>query len=450
MRPRGKSLRTRLILGAMTWITVITVVSWFALTELLRGHTQREFIEELDHHASELVNLTTIDGAGRLQIRAPLSDHRFMTPDSGYYWQMERPNGEVLRSPSLGGARLPLASDFGQWRDNFRDKAPGPTGPLLLLERVIHMNGSADALRVAVATDARLVDELMRELNRTLAVALGGLAVGLIGASMAQITYGLRPVRRIRLAVQAVGRGERRRLPSDLPAEVAPLAANVNALLDLNEEMIRRARVQAGNLAHALKTPLALLLDEGRRLEANGQGGRLVIEQCERMRRQIDYQLARARAAASHNQSAGATPVAPAIRAVVAAVERLQQHRGLAIEVTGLDRDPVVKCEAEDFDEIIGNLLDNAAKWARSNVLVRVSREREGFITIRVEDDGPGMPPDARERVFEVGERLDEMTPGTGLGLAIVRDLAQAYGGRAWIAEAAGGGTAACVELPAG
>lgn len=445
-RLRG-SFRARLIAGAIVWISVGVGVSWWVLAALFRDHAISEFSDELDHHATELQNLLYVDSQGRPSLRVPLSDHRFLTPRSGYYWQVDLPSGAVLRSQSLGLARLPAQLDAahpGVQRDVV---APGPTGPLMLHERVVEPADAGSSARIAIAMDQSLVDEFLASFRRTLGLALATVVAGLVAAAFAQIAFGLRPLGRIRLALQAVQRGEAARLPEDLPQEVAPLAANVNALLDSKEAMIRHARVQAGNLAHTLKTPLAILQDEGRRLQAAGQDGAQVLAQCDRMRRQIDYQLAKARAAASRMGNFSATPLVPALHRIVDTVSRIYRDRGLRFDLNDPAAEQIVPCDAEDLDEVLGNVIENAAKWARGRVRVRVRSDADKVI-IMVEDDGPGMPAGARERVFEAGERLDEQTPGTGLGLAIVRDITTLYGGRCWIDLSELGGAAVFLEFP--
>ncbi|MCX7384590.1 MAG: ATP-binding protein, partial [Alphaproteobacteria bacterium] len=197
------------------------------------------------------------------------------------------------------------------------------------------------------------------------------------------------------------------------------------------------------------KTPLAVMMSEANRLQAAGSDGSLLLEQCRKMRRQIDYELAKARAAASHASLGIAAPVAPAIGAVVSALERLYLDKPVRFDVDIADPDSIVACDREDLEEILGNLVDNAAKWSHGHVLVAARPAAAGRLRLTVEDDGPGMPIADRERVFRAGERLDEQVPGTGLGLAIVRDIAELYGGAAWIEDGALGGIRACVELPA-
>lgn len=441
------SFRARLIAGAVVWITIGVGVSWWVLSALFHNHAIAEFQDELDHHATELQNLLQFDAAGGVHLRVPLSDHRFLTPRSGYYWQVDTAGGPALRSQSLEAARLPAQLDStrpGVTRDA---SVPGPTGLLMMHERVVQPTDTGTSVRIAIAMDERLVDEFLASFRRTLGLALASVVAGLVAAAFAQIAFGLRPLGRIRQALQAVQRGEAARLPNDLPQEVAPLAANVNALLDAKEAMIRHARVQAGNLAHALKTPLAILQDEGRRLQAAGQDGTQVLAQCDRMRRQIDYQLAKARAAASRMDNLGATSLGPALRRIIDTVSRIYRDRNLCFEMIDPPADLVVPCEAEDLEEVLGNVIENAAKWARSRVRVHTEAAAT-TVLITVEDDGPGMPADARERVFDAGARLDEQTPGTGLGLAIVRDVVSLYGGRCWIESAELGGAAVVLEIP--
>ena len=426
-------------------------VSWVALTELLRRHVWSEFETELDHHATELAAILRIDADGRPLITQPLSDHRFGTIGSGHYWQVEARNGDRLRSGSLGDATLPLELDFAAAGRDRADTVSGPAGPVLIAERTFAVGDPVRVLRVAVAIETGEIDVVMQGLRRIIGVALAVIAAGLIAAVLAQVTFGLRPLGRVRSALGAIRRGEASRLPDDLPLEVAPLARSMNDLIAANEDVIRRARVQAGNLAHALKTPLAILMDEARRVENTGHFGEVVLRESERMRRQIEYQLAHARAAASSGSVTAAAPIGPAIQAIISAMSRLYAHRSLRFELDGSARDLVAACEKEDLDELLGNILDNAAKWAGSRIRVRVStveRPSREMVLIVVEDDGPGMPDDARERVFQVGQRLDEQVPGTGLGLAIVRDVAGLYSGRCWIERSDLGGVAFHLELP--
>ncbi|MGE0222496.1 MAG: sensor histidine kinase [Acetobacteraceae bacterium] len=448
--PQG-SFRARLIIGAVIWIAAGMATSWILVTGLFRGHIEHEIRLELDHHASELANLAYLDPAGDVRLRNQLSDDRFFVPASHYYWQIDCPDGKIKRSPSLGTSFLPLSLDFDRATDSRVVSATGPTGTMMLLEQIVRPKHDMEPLRIGVAIDVSEIDVVTSRLRQTLALAMGAIAIGLMFAALAQISFGLRPLNRVRQALTAIRRGEANRLPDDLPAEVAPLARNMNALIEANEEVVRRARVQVGNLAHALKTPLGILMDEAQRLDDAGYSGAVILRECERMRRQVEYQLAKARAAASRSGAGTAAPVGATLRSVVSAVERLYRDRSLVFTVAEAHAGTIVACDVEDLEEMLGNLLDNAAKWAASRVRVSLSPSVAGgseVLRISVEDDGPGMAAEDRERVFRAGERLDEKAPGTGLGLAIVRDVAELYGGRAWIEVASLGGIAAQLELP--
>ncbi|WP_291604050.1 HAMP domain-containing sensor histidine kinase [Bradyrhizobium sp.] len=281
-----------------------------------------------------------------------------------------------------------------------------------------------------MGVDERLIDEEMTRIHLPLAASLGIIAIGLIGGAYAQIAYGLHPLARIRQEVIAVRSGQNRQLPDDLPSEVQPLVTELNGMIAANLNMVERARVLAGNFAHALKTPLAVLSAEAKELEERGHSetARLLSEQCSRMALLIDYQTARARASSLTNAGAFSHP-ADVVRDVISAFSRLNAGRGKAFELDSDATDTVVACDPNDLTEMVGNLIDNAAKWARERVVVSL-RDLGDKVEILVEDDGPGIPAEHRQAVFGIGVRLDEKMPGTGLGLAITHDLAALYGGQ--------------------
>ena len=442
------SFRTRLVVGAILWISVGFVVSWVVLVNLLRVHVVNEFVSELDHHATELVELAELDPAGGLVIRAPLSDFRFSQEGSGYYWQFTQTAGATLVSESLGAARLPLELDPAGAAVLREGQVTGPTGEAMLLERLVRIGApTGPTARVVVAMDISLISAYFGSLEKTLAIAMALLASGLILAAFAQIAFAFRPLARIERALLAVKRGEARRMPADLPAEVRPLVDNLNDLLDKNEDMIQRARLQAGNLAHSLKSSLAHLQIEADALTANGQSGSIIQEQCDVIRRQIDHQLARARATASRGGGPHLTRIGPVIENVVKAMRRLHRDRPVTIDVDPAHFDATVMCGVEDLEEVLGNLIDNAVKWARSRAVISLAAMQDGKLQIRIDDDGPGMSPDTYERVFQPGKRLDETTPGSGLGLAIARDVVGLYDGQLWIERSDLGGARVVIEL---
>ena len=440
MRSLWASFRARLIIGAVIWIIAGLAVSGFLLSELFRAHVTQQFDDELHGHAAELAALVGLDPQGRLFLHRRLSDPRFLPRDSGFYWRVETRGGEAITSPSLADRPLPMPGPFpplGVERHVFVD---GPSGKLRLVERSVSAAGSPP-LRIAIGADQRLLDEVLGRFNWTLFLSLTIIALGLIAAAALQVWFGLRPLVRMRRALAAVRAGRVSRLPEDLPSEVRPLAVDLNALLEANIEMLRRARTQAGNLAHALKTPLAILVDEAERLRSAGQleAAEVVAAQCERMRRQIDYQIARARAAALKRAPGVAADVATTLDPLISAMSRLHGRRAVTYAVQ-CEAGLAVAVDPQDLGEILANVLDNAGKWARSAVAVSARRSGEDGVEILIDDDGPGLPPESYEHVFGVGERLDERMPGHGLGLAIVKDLVGLYEGRVALDASPSGG----------
>jgi signal transduction histidine kinase len=269
-------------------------------------------------------------------------------------------------------------------------------------------------------------------------------------AGLLQVRRGWSPINQLRARLARLDAGSARRLDGEYPSEVAPLVGDLNALLDQRDQSVARARASAGDLAHGLKTPLAILLQEAARADAAGQAdlARAIREQVDRMRRQVDHQLAQARVDATRRSGAGAsTAVVDSADALGRTLRRLHDGRGLTLAVD-VPPDLRVRVDREDLDEMLGNLLDNACKWARGRVQITAARDG-GRVVVVVDDDGPGIAPAMREAVFERGVRADEAAPGSGLGLAIVRDLATACGGDVGFADAPLGGVRVRLGLPA-
>jgi len=269
-----------------------------------------------------------------------------------------------------------------------------------------------------------------------------------LAAGLWQVRRGLTPVNRLRSKLAEVHAGRTRSVDGSYPAEIQPLVDDLNRLLQHQEQTVQRAVSKAGDLAHGLKTPLAVLAHEGERLERAGHAelGATIAQQVERMQRQIDRHLAHARAAAS-----GATPgahcrVRESAEALTRTLERLHAERALEISVE-VPEAHAVRTQREDLDEMLGNLLDNACKWARSRVMIASAIEG-AEIVITIDDDGPGLRQEQREPVLRRGVRADEAAPGSGLGLAIVRDLAELYGGSIELGDSPLGGLRATLRLP--
>lgn len=450
MRAIWRSFRARLIVGSIVWIVGGVAVSGVALSELFREQVTEQFDGELHGHAAELAALVDLGPGGQPYLHRRLSDPRFLPVGSGYYWQIDGPQGAVTASPSLGANRLAFSGPHPRAGEERHSFVLGPTGKLRLVETSVTVPGTTAPLRIGIGTDERLLQQVLSEFNRTLALSLGVIALGLVTAAFLQVWLGLRPLGRVREALGDVRRGTAARLPDDAPSEVQPLVHDLNALLEANHEMIRRARSQAGNLAHGLKTPLAILVDEGDRLRERGdrEASETILTQCSRMRRQIDYQIARARAAASRSAPGAVADVPLSLDAILSAMRRLHGRRGVIFELEA-EADLLAAVDAQDLGEMLANLVDNAGKWAKGRVAVRAATGHDQQIRITVDDDGPGLPAEAYDVVFNVGEKFDEQAPGSGLGLAIVRDLAILYGGRVWLEASPIGGLRAILELPA-
>jgi signal transduction histidine kinase len=321
----------------------------------------------------------------------------------------------------------------------------GPDGqPLRLVERDIALPGSAHRLRFAVAGDRGEIDAAVARFNRTLAWALGLLGLGLLLALLVQIRYGLQPLRRIRQAIVAVRTGRAQRLEGEFPVEITPLSDELNVLIEHNAAVLERARTQVSNLAHALKTPLSVLTNDA--AAASGPLAATVQRQTATMRRQIDHYLARARTAAAARVLGVRAELAPVVADLRRTLARIHVERKIAIE-TDVPAGLAVRGERQDLEEMLGNLADNACKWAASRVAISARRE-DGRILCTIDDDGPGLPESQRAAVFDRGRRLDENVPGTGHGLAIVREIAELHDGSVSLDRSPQGGLRAILSLP--
>lgn len=442
----GLSLRTRLLAGSLAWIGVTLLVTSFVLTGLFRSHVERRFDAELATHLDQLLANLQTGADGRLILSRPMADPRFERPYSTLYWQVDGPGGTMLRSRSLWDQILRLPHDSPADGELHRHLIAGPDAQhLVAVERKVSLPDTKGVIRAAVAGDLDIVNAVTREFVRTVAMTLGVLAVGLLVVVLVQALATLRPLGRLQASLAAVRLGRANRLAGQFPTEVQPLVDDLNGLLAHNAQVLERARTEAGNLAHQLKTPLAIIANAAAAFPT-GEPTTTVLEQARLMARRIDYALRRARAASSGKVLGTATDIRPQLERMIRAMRTLYTDRGIKIDLVDTSGS-AAQIEPQDFDEVVGNLLDNACKWARTQV--SVAAENDGrWVRVVVEDDGPGLPEAERERVFERGRRLDETAPGAGLGLAIVQDIVAAYEGSVRLETASGGGLRAEVRLP--
>jgi signal transduction histidine kinase len=274
-------------------------------------------------------------------------------------------------------------------------------------------------------------------------------ALLLLGAGWRIVSSGLSSLTRLRERLAAVHDGHDRQVAGEYPAEVQPLVTDLNELLAHRDRRVQDALARAGDLAHGLKTPLAVLAQEAERADAAGHAdqAQVVQQQVERMRRHVDYHLAHARAAASGATPGARAAVQPSVDGLVRTLSRLHAGRGLHLDAA-VDAGHAIRGHREDLDEMLGNLLDNACTWARTRVIVS-SAQLNGHVTIDVDDDGPGLPEALRRAVLQRGVRADEAAPGSGFGLAIVREVAELYGGSIALEPSSLGGLRARLRLPA-
>lgn len=461
------SLRVRLLAATLVGLLLALLLAGITLSGLFRSHVQRQFQATLTQQLDQITTQLEFDIEGRPLINSQLlSDPRWQRPYSGLYWQLDEMSAGgqartgVLRSRSLWDTNLELAADVLADGKVHVHETTGPRqSTLLLLERTVQPTGqSASRWRLIVAGDLQETREAVTRFTRVLALSLAVLLALLALAAWAQVTVGLRPLRLLQHSLQQVQDGRTRRLHGTFPTEVRPLVDDFNSVLDRNDEVVARARTQAGNLAHALKTPLSVLEQLASRRSAgiSGETAQQMTEQVTLARRHIDWHLARARVAATHRLPGQRTEVGPVLAGLVRVMERVHADRSLAILVKLPDEPLYFAGEEQDLQEILGNLLDNACKWARSRVEVQFDITAEAPTTtgqarlhVEFQDDGPGISTQHLQTVVTRGVRLDEDVPGSGLGLAIVQDLVTLYGGELALRPAAQGGLAATVYLPA-
>ena len=458
----SRSLHFRLLAATLAAVSVALLLAGLLLAGLFREHVMRQFSQGLQAQLDQITARLEFDAAGLPWIDAQaLSDPRWSRPYSGLYWQIdgadvERQRG-VLRSRSLWDATLTLPPDVLPDGVVHEHEAPGPDdAPLLLVERTVKRDDpQATPWRLIVAGDLRQTVQAVDDFNGVLALSLASMLVLLCAAALAQVAIGLAPLRTLQRKLAAIQAGTAQRLEGPFPLEVQALTDGFNAVLDRNAEVVARARTQAGNLAHAVKTPLAAMSQAAdvalRRPETGTELAALVGEQVGIARRHVEWHLSRARAAAAQGLPGARVAVQPVVDGLLRVMERVHARRDLQLTHAPDAGDVDFAGEVQDLQEILGNLLDNACKWAGHDVQVGVAGiDTAGGRRLRVliDDDGPGIDAGRREAVLARGARLDESVPGSGLGLAIVDELVGLYGGSLRLQASPLGGLRVEVELP--
>src|SRR4051794_26902640 len=448
-RRRIGSLSRRMIGVAALWIAALLLTGGFALDRVLTRSIVDSFDNQLVFVLNSMITSSEIGPDGEVRFNRPPADQRFVEPYSGLYFQISGSGAETFPSRSLWDRRLRVSNAHADVKPHLYDSdefsTRGQSEPLRIAERDAILPGSPVRWRFQVAQSRESIDEQIRRLRFTLFWSFFALGIGLLILAALQTFYGLWPLRRVRNEVADIRSGDKTRISDEFPTEIRPLTEEINQLLAHSEAQAEEARRHAGNLAHALKTPLTVITNA-----ATADSPDLddtVVRESAVMRRQIGHHLARARAIGRRASAHARAVVWESLQAVERAVDRLYEN--VTVDIAG-DHQAQVRVERQDLDEMLGNLVENAAKYGGGRVFVTVERQA-GFVDIAVEDDGPGIPVGERVSIFDRGARLDTGKPGTGLGLAIVRDVAEIYGGRITLEESEDlGGLLARLSLPAG
>lgn len=447
-----RSLTFRVIAFSTVWAILTLIVIFTLITTLYRQASERGFDSLLSAHLFNLIGSIGISDTGALTGAPDLGDLRFSEPNSGWYWSVEPASEGVhgnLHSssmtrtiPSPDVADVPFNANFQR-----SYAAQGIDGEeLVVFESEFVLDAKNRAARFRVMGNKTELEQEIATFQRRLLTYLSLFGVGMIAINAIAILLGLQPLRRVRNALAMVREGTAQRLDGQFPAEIEPLANETNALIENNRRIVERSRTQVGNLAHSLKTPLAVLLNEGRAL--GGAKGQLIAEQAASMQKQVDHYLQRARVAAQRDSVVYRTPITPLVQRMVRVLQKLNPQTNLSLSLPPIEI--VFAGEREDLEELLGNLLENAMKWAKSAVsvsVVPVGDKDDNIFEIAIEDDGPGIPEEKAREALKRGRRLDETKPGTGLGLAIVADLVNEYGGVLLLERSGMGGLKAVVRL---
>ncbi|MBO0661845.1 histidine kinase [Jiella sp. CQZ9-1] len=422
------------------------------ISTLYERTATRGFESLLGAQLYNLVNAVEVDNKGELQGDPDLGDLRYSRPLSGWYWEVLPASANTsgrLTSTSLVLLKIPQKPvskvPFDQmYRRSYEE--PGLNGETLeVLETEVVLDSQNHTARFRVMGSLSSVENDIKAFDRTLLFYLGTVGLGTVLVNVIMLVFALRPLARVRESLAEVREGRAERLETGLPVEIEPLAVEMNALIDNNRRIVERSRTQVGNLAHSLKTPLAILMNEAETI--GGDKRRLVEEQAERMRQQVQHYLDRARMAAQGQGIVFRTPVSTVLERIVRVIAKLNPH--LTVAYAGAETGGLVFAgERQDLEEIVGNLLENAGKWAKHRVRVTCRAEGADRFAVIIEDDGPGLVGDEIREALKRGRRLDEATPGSGLGLSIVRDLTTEYRGTLELRRAELGGLAAVVVLP--
>lgn len=440
-----KRLTTRLISFSIIWIVLALLATLLVISWLYRDHIEQHYDSHVFTHVEELVAAVSVNQHGTPLLLGEPTDPRFFRPQSGWYWQVMVGRDYLARSGSLEDQAVDISHlNFDENHDV--QSVMGPFGNRLRVQalHISHAHIPEPITILATSPEMQIADDVA-DFSSHLVVSFIILAVGLSVAVVFQVLVAVRSLRAIRESIVDVRAGQTDRLPMDFPVDIQPVADELNSLLDHNETLLKRARTQLADLAHLVNTPLTIIRNEARNIPS--KEGLLILDQAHAMSGNIDHYLTRARAAGHKDAFGSRTSLRTVVDDLKFAVERMYQDREVNIKLCDKG-DCRFRGDLQDLEEMLGNLLDNACKWARKHVEIRC-RMDEDRMFISVEDDGPGIPEEKIEKVLKRGQKLDESAPGFGQGLSIVSDIASLYGGSLKLEKSQLGGLKAELELPA-
>jgi two-component system sensor histidine kinase PhoQ len=440
-----RSLNARITLSAAIVLAIFVALSAFALEKAFRDSARNAREERLLAQIYLLMAAAEVDVDGTLRVANRSTEPRLELPDSGLYASIVDGNGATVWQSRSGLAlELPPTPTLPTGRQTFAQTAYGGERYLAKAYGIKwNTDNGSYPFTFSVIEDSSAFDDQLDVYRRSLWTWLGAMAVLLLVSQWATLRWGLAPLRHVSNELNRLEAGEQQRISGRYPSEVQRLADNLNAVLSHERKQQQRYRNALADLAHSLKTPLALVRGTVREDKVNN--AQSIEQQVDQMDRIIGYHLQRA---AASGRSTLTTPVelGPAVQRIVAALQKVYSDKAFQI-IVDVDSDTRFRGDEGDLTEMLGNLLDNACKWCRNKVRISASSD-EGHLRICVEDDGPGISDADAARVFMRGARTDETVPGHGIGLAVVREIVEAYGGKASIGKSALGGTKVELHFP--
>lgn len=445
------SLALRLFLSASVWVLLTLFSGGLLLSDIFRDSSEKAFEEKLNLFMETLIGSSKIDSKDSITVVNPLGDPRFFQPYSGWYWQINSGSKTLIRSRSMWDQVLTLDKRLiggrAQFIDSFqkdlsKKKKVINSQKLIIIQREISFPGFGSPLTFMVSGDTKEFEKSIDQYNNVLISSLVLLGIGLLLSVYLQVKYGLLPLRTIKNSLFKIRNGDAVKLEENYPIEVSPLAKEINILLEHNQKIVERAKTHVGNLAHALKTPLAVISNH---IDMKTKD-KVISPQVELIKQYVDKYLNKARSSASKKVSKKKIDINFQSSKIIKIFNKINPR--LEISVINNNKSLKFLGSPDDLDEILGNVLENACKWTKKRVELKIEKNESDKVKFIISDDGPGLPRGRRAEVFKRGFRLDEQIPGTGLGLNIVKDTVEQYSGKVWLTKSSFGGLQVNIILP--